>query len=406
MVPVSELRPRMLSEAMGCPKDVIDRAVIDAARYLCEQTYVWREDIGEDVDVTAGIPEYSVPIDVDAGPTGLILDPDFTLVSLGFLTTTSAFWQVNNPTTFEIINDADAGGARAARLALGPSPPNQGQSLRVPLANMVAFESGDLIDISVKYRVVSRLDDVQSVDTLFMAVTPRDYLGNTITSPTYPKSELRLPLDGVTATVFIKTAVFRGVTIGDPSLAFARIRLGALPTEDASELRVYEIRATPQVSKADREVVTVRYVEFYDDTNGVDSRHELKPASDITRKLPISWRKASGPPVGFLVENLGKIRLIPNPDVDGTITNLNVAFKPSHSATELADILVAQWEELIINGALSYLLRQKGKAWSNDQRGLDLWKGFRDDVAVVRRRERIAFQRQSATVLLPSERPY
>lgn len=73
MARLSELRPSVASEARDCPNPVIDRALVDAARELCEAAAIWRTTF--DVDTASGAAEYPLASPVADSEIVRVIEP-------------------------------------------------------------------------------------------------------------------------------------------------------------------------------------------------------------------------------------------------------------------------------------------------------------------------------------------
>lgn len=82
------------------------------------------------------------------------------------------------------------------------------------------------------------------------------------------------------------------------------------------------------------------------------------------------WKTTTGTPSRWYGTEPGTIRLYPIPDeaISGGLL-VDVALKPSRTATTCPDFLLEDWAEEIAHGAKSKLLTMKGRPWSGDGRG-------------------------------------
>ena len=102
-------------------------------------------------------------------------------------------------------------------------------------------------------------------------------------------------------------------------------------------------------------VHTVRYATYNDEEIAVNVGE-----SDIWIQ---DWRNASGTPK-YLLGGESSLTLVPNPDVDGTLT-LKVTLKPSSDATGIDDAIYRDYRQTIVHGALSRLMISPKKPYTD-----------------------------------------
>jgi len=152
-------------------------------------------------------------------------------------------------------------------------------------------------------------------------------------------------------------------------------------------------------SAAAEEVVQPLYAEFVDSDGSV---HNLNPTTDeILRSAVESWRNRQGTPALYFAPSVGRIRLFPEPDVAGTIHDLQVVKRPIVSTTTVPDYLYESWEMELADGAAGRILMVPGKKWSNWTVGYRLWKMFVSDVRDVRRKVRAGLTGAPLQVVIP-----
>lgn len=75
------------------------------------------------------------------------------------------------------------------------------------------------------------------------------------------------------------------------------------------------------------------------------------------------WRNATGTPE-YVLGGATALTLVPTPDVTGTLS-MEVALKPSPSATGVDDSIFNEYREAIVHGALSRLMMSPKKPYSS-----------------------------------------
>lgn len=93
----------------------------------------------------------------------------------------------------------------------------------------------------------------------------------------------------------------------------------------------------------------------------------LLPREQVTAKAPFVAADSSGTPVGLYPTGRDVVVLFPTPDADSTgeTVRLEVAVKPTRTATAVPDELFDDWVEVVVHGALARLAVQPGTPYSN-----------------------------------------
>ncbi len=91
-----------------------------------------------------------------------------------------------------------------------------------------------------------------------------------------------------------------------------------------------------------------------------------KTTADELFKDDPKWISATGSPTDWMEEEPGEIRLYPIPE-SAAATGLvaRASLKPSEAATGVSDVIASRYRAHIADGALSILMMDPGKAWTN-----------------------------------------
>lgn len=73
MTALTDLRPDVAAEVMDCPNPTVDRAIIDAARDLCQAAAIWTDTI--EVPITDGAGDYTLATSVPGAEIVRCIDP-------------------------------------------------------------------------------------------------------------------------------------------------------------------------------------------------------------------------------------------------------------------------------------------------------------------------------------------
>lgn len=93
------------------------------------------------------------------------------------------------------------------------------------------------------------------------------------------------------------------------------------------------------------------------------------------KKVEVTDRFKSGRPAYFS-ESPGYVRFSPVPDEDGYEARLHVIYVPAVGSRTYPDFIYDEWREAVTAGAVSRLLLQPDRPWSNPDRGLYLEREF------------------------------
>jgi hypothetical protein len=127
---------------------------------------------------------------------------------------------------------------------------------------------------------------------------------------------------------------------------------------------------------------------------------ELPQSTDLARILRVyyakgPWEQPSNRPSNWLVTDIGQITIFPTP---GSLQQgadpmfIEVATKPSRTATVVADQLYMQWIEAIVGGAIFRICAQPDQSWSNAQNaaiGAAAFKKGRGDAMIEATKARV-----------------
>ena len=109
-----------------------------------------------------------------------------------------------------------------------------------------------------------------------------------------------------------------------------------------------------------------------------------KTAEELFNDDP-KWPAATGAPTDWLEEEPGTLRLYPIP-VDSAATGLvaRVSQKPGEEATGIGDAIAAKYREHIAERAVSILMMDPDKAWTNLELGALKQSRFESDTDAIR----------------------
>lgn len=127
----------------------------------------------------------------------------------------------------------------------------------------------------------------------------------------------------------------------------------------------------------------------------------IDPVSELElRQKYGNWKERTGTPAGYLTSAEG-IRIFPIPQSD-VVIEASVATRPTVAATTLNDVLLNEWKQAIVSGALSELLMVPGQSFTEPNTAMMHKVKFDDRVIAAQAK---AFKQTSYAPLRTVSRP-
>lgn len=153
-----------------------------------------------------------------------------------------------------------------------------------------------------------------------------------------------------------------------------------------------EVAADPLNIIAGQGVYTLNLdsVHVFEVTSVLYGGNELSPGDPAVfrEKIGADWRVQAGSPLFYYTPGLDQIRLVaaPNATIAGGLVASCIVY-PSRTATVFDDILLEELRDAIVAGALSRLLMEQDRPWTNYKLGVAY--GIAYDTAVAERVSRV-----------------
>lgn len=118
----------------------------------------------------------------------------------------------------------------------------------------------------------------------------------------------------------------------------------------------------------------------------------LEPVSSgLLEQRKENWRKETGTPEYFIKEGLSAFNLVPVPsETLSQGVEVRVSLKPTQSSTSCDDVVMTDYRDTIINGALFRLCRMPAKDWTDIASAQIYNSLFNDGLVYAERRARQA----------------
>lgn len=118
-----------------------------------------------------------------------------------------------------------------------------------------------------------------------------------------------------------------------------------------------------------------------------DGQDLSKTTADDLFKDDPKWIAAIGSPAAWFEEDPGTVRLYPLPESAATSgLAARVSLKPSESATGIGDVIASRYRNHVADKALSILMMDPGKSWTNLEQAAFRKSEFDSATAEIRTR--------------------
>lgn len=101
------------------------------------------------------------------------------------------------------------------------------------------------------------------------------------------------------------------------------------------------------------------------------------------------WTTTLGEPAYFMEANPGYIRLWPTPNSTvANILRLRYSLRPTLDSTSLSDVVMQDYTQPLVNGALSFLYLMPNQTWTNPDLGMAMNQSFQISILQAKKQAR------------------